>query len=47
MIDTGDIVRHIPTGEMWVVACVIGDKLIDQLVVYVSAKLGSWCLLEF
>lgn len=27
MIDTGDIVKHIPTGEKWVVACVIGNKL--------------------
>ena len=27
MIDTADHVRHIPTGEEWVVACVIGDRL--------------------
>lgn len=27
MIDTGDHVRHGPTGEDWIVACVIGDKL--------------------
>jgi hypothetical protein len=26
-IDTGDHVRHEPTGESWVVACVQGDKL--------------------
>jgi hypothetical protein len=27
MIDTADHVRHIPTGEEWVVACVIGNRL--------------------
>ena len=27
MIDTGDHVRHGPTGEDWVVVCVVGDKL--------------------
>ncbi|MCK0507968.1 hypothetical protein [Aromatoleum anaerobium] len=27
MIDTADHVRHIPTGEEWVVACVIGERL--------------------
>ena len=27
IIDTGDIVKHMPTGEYWTVACVIGDKL--------------------
>jgi hypothetical protein len=26
-IDTADHVRHIPTGEEWLVACVRGDKL--------------------
>lgn len=26
-IDTADHVRHIPSGEEWVVACVIGDRL--------------------
>lgn len=26
-IDTGDYVKHIPTGESWVVACVRGDRL--------------------
>jgi hypothetical protein len=26
-IDTGDTVRHEPTGEEWLVACVIGDHL--------------------
>lgn len=26
-IDTGDHVRHEPTGETWVVACVQGDRL--------------------
>lgn len=26
-IDTGDVVRHEPTGEDWVVAQVQGDKL--------------------
>lgn len=26
-IDTGDIVRHEPTGEKWVVAYVRGDRL--------------------
>lgn len=27
MIDTGDTVLHLPTGEEFTVACVIGDKL--------------------
>lgn len=26
-IDTGDCVRHTPSGEAWIVACVIGDRL--------------------
>lgn len=26
-IDTGDVVRHGPTGEKWTVACVRGDRL--------------------
>ena len=26
-IDTGDTVRHRPTGEIWVVACVQSDRL--------------------
>jgi hypothetical protein len=26
-IDTGDIVKHLPTDELWTVACVIDDKL--------------------
>lgn len=26
-IDTGDVVRHGPTGEEWIVACVQGDRL--------------------
>jgi hypothetical protein len=26
-IDTGDTVFHEPTGELWAVACVIGDRL--------------------
>lgn len=26
-IDTGDTVYHRPTGEVWLVACVIGDNL--------------------
>lgn len=27
MIDTADTVKHLPTDEEWLVACVIGDKL--------------------
>lgn len=27
VIDTGDVVRHKPTGEKWTVACVRGDRL--------------------
>ena len=27
IIETGDIVLHKPTGEQWVVACVVGEKL--------------------
>jgi hypothetical protein len=27
MIDTGDTVRHKPTGEKWIVACVRDDQL--------------------
>jgi hypothetical protein len=27
MVDTGDIVKHEPTGEMWLVAFVKNDKL--------------------
>lgn len=26
-IDTGDYVKHGPTGETWVVACVEGDRI--------------------
>ena len=26
-IDTADHVKHLPTGETWVVACVHGDRL--------------------
>lgn len=26
-IDTGDTVKHAPTGEQWIVACVQGDRL--------------------
>ena len=26
-IDTGDTVKHEPTGETWLVACVVGDRL--------------------
>lgn len=26
-IDTGDSVKHGPTGEIWLVACVDGDRL--------------------
>lgn len=27
MIDTADVVKHVPTGEEWLVAYVKGDKL--------------------
>jgi hypothetical protein len=26
-IDTGDVVRHGPSGETWAVACVRGDRI--------------------